>query len=433
MSRQTSTFTTTGSISQLGRVVEPIFTIWQYRDDFIPFKVYWDNSRAFPVTVASASATYLNATPFTSGEMPFDPVSYSHGSLTNVPIVGSSARQYLKAQASAANGLVEIPVVWDLTRARYVVTVLRSTGVATAGSCVAESSSGNSIAKPYTLSATTGSLTRVIVDSQNAALYTGSPVLSGITKVRVIITTSGQNLEIAETYSVSDLLQVIGSKYDMRFECYSSFSAERNLEVSEQKCRQITKDVFSNGDGFKITLNVKQTTFTQMAIVMGTMVGRKTVPVVIEYNSDSIGFVIGGSNTMTLPINQSICSIRIGDTTYFQTPEFTNVVSGEYYDYNATTGVLTFPAGLIGRVPQITLWDLQSLDGFDHIGNKLGYVGHLWLPRFTKNNSVKYVIVPDARLSDVKESPADDGDEYALTFTSRPGSDGKLATYAYSA
>lgn len=396
--------------------LQPLMKAFQYKDSIIKNKVYWIDSTAYPITPTNMTVTRKSWNKFVGGET-------IYSTSATAPAVGTRY-PYVTLTASAINATASIDVgTWDMTNDRYAVVALRSTGTATAGSVKFRSSVGNEVVKDFTLSATSGTILNVVVDLQDATLYTGTPVLSAITEVEVQIDADTEDLDVALAYGVQNEMQIIGHTLDYIFECINGISQDGGLSISDIICRQLVSRRVGSGRVPTMTLTMKKSSLQALALSNGDVAGDSSVDHITVINSEDVSGRAISSGRITISTGQTIAFIKVNGTLYQATSTqeilAVNLEEGTYY-YNSATGTIDFGGSVEGSIPEVAVVDSLTLPNFDVKGLELGYIGRLYITMETLDGRTITETSYKAQLEPATPALADDGDTIEVNVTMLP-------------
>lgn len=409
----------------------PVFKAYQVKDNLIPYKLYWDDSSAYPLTdiATGTHATVSSRRPLAGDlyETLFDPANTS----SDVPLVGQK-RDYARITAGAIDDGAKISVGnWDLSNRNWFVLVVKSTGTSIAGKLKIRSSAGNESVCSFTTNSTADTWEAKVFDfrtdgATNVA-FTGTPVFTGITEIEVTVDTA-DSVDVAMTYATVTRQEIIGSELTIVHPCISEAGIEDSVDVGDLLCRQLAEASTVTGRTTTVTLGTKKKDIADQAIALGDVLSKEQVYVPELYYDATLNSTAIATGTITVTAGLKIAHIYIDGVGYLQAFDSATDVPEGAYHYSGTT--ITVNAIYNGKVPRIYIYNQKNLLVRKARGLELGYVGYLDIPRKTENGSYEYWKSSKAQVRMTAESFNDDFDQINFEYKLFANASGAFYTVA---
>jgi len=418
----TTTPTVTAGTKQFGNL--PIhFIAYQTSDKIQTNLLYTANSTAFPTTTTGTGSITTMSSSYPLSADKFETIYNPANTSSQIPLVGTQ-RDYVRFSAggTASGTYAKTLVNWDMTLDNWFTIVVKSSGTSVAGKVKLRSSGTNERIYTFTTNATANTWEKKVFDMRNdgTAGVGGEPVWASITEVEVTLDTNSTVVDFALVYGANNISQIIGEEIPLRISCVSEASFEDAVDQADLLCNQQTAQKIATGRSATFKVASKKQNLEAEGLGLGDIIKMKKNYFLEVLNDTNVGNKSISAGAITLPASLKIASVFIEGQGTLKAKNNTSNLDVGAYNYNSTTGVITFNTGHDGKVPVITILNLTSKPTVEGKNLETGLVGWLQVPRNTESGKYRYLISNKAQLMLEPESFNDDGDQLNMMFSILP-------------
>jgi hypothetical protein len=301
--------------------------------------------------------------------------AYDPATPTVKPQVAQSY-DYTTITAAANNDGSTYKVTMDLSRdglTGVASAVIRSgAGTAISGKIKLRSSVGNESVYAFTTPATTAwtTFTWNPQVAGSGVTLTGTPVFSGITLLEITLDALSTSVDVAMVSTANHNKLVIGEKFEFKVLNPDSADFKYGFETAVREAYQ--QQVGKTATGKKPTFEFSTTlqNLILRALVTGTMTKRGQKYITTRINNVGQKTIAAGAVTFSTGL---LISSVVVNNQILQPVATTALVTQDSYNYNSSTGVMTFSTAFNGATPIVEIDDSVTVNYNENSNLNLGY------------------------------------------------------------
>lgn len=417
------------------QAIPPLWVAYQTKETALSNITYFDNNSLAPVTaVATGTFAVVTTNKLKAADL-FNTVYSPDDGTADIPLVTQS-RNYTRVTSASSNDGAKIVLgtSWSIANDNWIVLVASSPDTSVAAKFKVRTSSGNEYVYAFTTSGTAN--TRTAYKFQPLAGFTGITVTgtptTTITELEVTLDSGSKNIDLFAAYSCNDLMQTIGQRISISFDCLTDFGIEENLETADRICNQLVEAKVATGRSITGTFKTQKKNLLTYALANGGLPQNTSVRVTAIANSDTIGKKTISTGAVTLGAGLKILRVITPDGVVLNEYGLTSDLGVDMYNYNSSTGVLTVNTVYNSKILTVYVANSVALNNFSISGLELGYIGYMTLARKTEAGTFEYKTATKVQIVGIKEAKQDSGDEMEVMLAFLPDRNGKFLTTATS-